>query len=132
VNNNWDKYKFDDLELEITPRWINTLIGLNIIWSGIMTFVQFFYIYDWYTEKYEWGGMSSTIASVFTASVPIYSSFVAYWSATELSDWGMYKALLGFFGYYIPLFLFIFYLILIIVKALFLDKWYHFWYSKFN
>jgi len=132
LNDKWDKCELDDLELDRTPAWISAIIGLNVIWYGVMTFLQFFYIYDWYSEKYEWGGIVSTIASFVTALVPIYSSLVAYWSATELSDWGMYKALFGFFGYYTPLFWFILYLIWIIVKALFQDRWYRFWYSEFN
>jgi len=132
LNDKWDKCELDDLELDRTPAWISAIIGLNVIWYGVMTFLQFFYIYDWYSEKYEWGGIVSTISSFVTALVPIYSSLVAYWSATELSDWGMYKALLGFFGYYIPLFWFILYLIWIIAKALFQDRWYRFWYSEFN
>ena len=132
VNGDWDICDIDDLELSRTPEWITTLIGVNIIWYGIMTFLQFFYIYDWYSEKYEWSGIVSTIAAFFTALVPIYSSLVAYWSVTELSDWESYKALWAFFAYYLPLLWFVLYIIWVIVKAFYGDRWYRFWRSEFN
>jgi len=119
------------LELNRTPEWILRLIGLNVIWYGVMTFLQFFYIYDWYSEKYEWG-MLSFVASGVTTLIPIYGSLVAYWSVTELSNWESYKALWAFFGYYLPLLGFILYILWIIIKVLFRDKWYRFWRSEFN
>jgi len=122
VNGDWDKYELDNLELDTMPKRISTFIGLNILWSGIMTFLQFFYIYDWYSEKYEWGGIASIIVSFFTASVPIYSSVVAYWSVTELSNWESYEAVLVFFGYYFPF-------LWIMIKVFYEKRWYLFWHS---
>ena len=132
VNSDWDVCELDDLELSRVPEWIHGLVGLNILWYGIMTFLQFFYIYDWYSEKYEWGGITSTIAAFFTALVPFLGSLVAYWSVTELADWESYKALWAFFVYYVPLLGFILYLVWIVLKALFEDRWYRFWRSEFN
>jgi hypothetical protein len=132
VNGDWDKCELDDLELDRTPEWINALIGLNIIWYGVMTFLQFFFIYDWYSEKYEIGVVLTFISSFFTALIPIYGSLVAYWSVTELANWESYKALLAFFVYYVPLFWFILYFIWVILKALYEDRWYRFWRSEFN
>jgi len=132
VNGDWDKCEIDDLELSRTPEWITNLVGVNLLWYSVMTFLQFFFIYDWYSEKYEWGGILSTIAAFFVALVPIYGSLVAYWSVTELSDWESYKALWAFFVYYLPLLGFFLYLAWIVLKALFEDKWYRFWHSEFN
>jgi len=132
VNGDWDKCEIDDLELNRTPKWLLELIGLNMMWYGVMTFLQFFYIYDWYSEKYEWGMLSSTVSSAVTTLIPIYGSLVAYWSVTELSNWESYKALWAFFGYYLPLLGFLIYLIWIVIKALYRDKWYRFWRSEFN
>ena len=132
VNGDWDSCKINDLELDRTPEWISTLIGVNILWYSVMTVLQFFFIVDWYSEKYEWGSIGIIIVSFFTALVPIYGSLVAYWSVTELSDWESYKALWAFFVYYLPLLWFIFYLAWIFVKALYSDRWYRFWRSEFN
>ena len=136
VNNDWDKCELEDLELSRVPEWINIIVGLNIIWYSVMTFWQIFYIYDWYSEKYEWSGIVSTVGSLITTLIPIYGSLVAYWSATELSDWGTYETMFAFFGYYLPFLLFIIWLIFYvaweIAKAFWGDRWYRFWYSEFN
>lgn len=132
VNGDWDRCELDDLELSRTPEWLTNLIGLNLMWYGVMTILQFFYIYDWYSEKYEWSGIVSSIVAFFIALIPVFSSLVAYWSATELSNWESYKALWAFFVYYIPLLWFILYLLWIIVKALYRDRWYRFWRFEFN
>jgi hypothetical protein len=132
TNGDWDSCEIDDLELDRTPEWINSLVGLNVLWYSVMTVLQFFFIYDWYSEKYEWSGIVSTIAAFFTALVPIFGSLVAYWSVTELGDWESYKALWAFFVYYVPLLGFILYLVWVIVKALYSDRWYRFWRSEFN
>ena len=132
VNGDWDKCELDALELDRTPQWINALIGFNLIWSMIMTFIQIFYIYDWYTQKYEWGGIVSSIGSLIATLIPIYGSLVAYWSATELNNWGSYQAFLAFFGYYLPLVGFFVYLAWVILKALYIYRWKSFWHSEFN
>jgi hypothetical protein len=132
VNGDWDVCEIDDLELSRTPEWITNLVGANLLWYSVMTFLQFFFIYDWYSEKYEWGFISSTVAAFFTALVPIYGSLVAYWSVTELGDWESYKALWAFFGYYIPLLGFLLYVTWLLLKAFYGDKWYRFWRSEFN
>ncbi len=132
INDGWDKCELGDLELDRTPEWISNLVGLNILWYGVMTFLQFFFIYDWYSEKYEWGGIVSAIVAFFTALVPIYGSLVAYWSVTELSDWESYKAIWAFFVYYVPFLYFILYLGWIVLKAFYADRWYRFWHSEFN
>ena len=61
LNGDWEACDIDDLELSRVAEWINMIVGLNIIWYAIMTFWQIFYIYDWYSEKYEWGGIVSTL-----------------------------------------------------------------------
>ena len=132
VNGDWDKCELDDLELSRVPEWLNNLVNVNILWYGVMTILQFFFIYDWYSEKYEWGGIASTFVAFCTALIPIYGSLVAYWSVTELADWESYKAFWAFFGYYIPLLWFILYLIWIVLKAFYQDRWYRFWRSEFN
>ncbi len=136
VNSGWEKCELNDLELSRVPEWVNMVVGLNIIWYSVMTFLQIFYIYDWYSQKYEWSGIVSTVGSLIATLIPIYGSLVSYWSATELSDWGNYEALFAFFGYYLPLLLFIlwliFYLAWVFAKALWGDRWYRFWYSEFN
>lgn len=132
LNGDWDKCELNDLELDRTPQWINTLIGFNLILSVIMTVVQTFYIYDWYTQKYEWHGIVSTVSSLIATLIPIYGSFVAYWSATELSHWGSYEAFLAFFGYYLPILGFFVYLAWIIIHAYWSDRWHRFWHKEFN
>ncbi|CAA6818647.1 MAG: Unknown protein [uncultured Sulfurovum sp.] len=132
VNGEWSESEIDDLELSRIPEWITALIGLNIIWYGVMTILQFFFIYDWYSEKYEMGFLANLLSSFFTALVPIYGSLVAYWSVTELGDWESYKAFWAFFVYYVPLLGFILYLIWMIIKAFYADRWYRFWHSEFN
>jgi len=136
LNGDWEACELDDLELSRVAEWINMIVGLNIIWYAIMTFWQIFYIYDWYSEKYEWSGIVSTLGSLIATLIPIYGSLVSYWSATELSDWGSYEALFAFFGYYLPLLLFILWLIFYVAweisKALWGDRWYRFWHSEFN
>lgn len=131
-NGAWKSCELDDLGLDRTPEWVHTLVGLNLIWYFVMTILQFFFIYEWYSEKYEWGGIVSTLAALVTGLVPIVGSFVAYWSVTELSGWESYKALWAFFVYYIPLFGFFLYLGWIVIKALYRDRWYRFWRPEFN
>jgi len=130
VNGDWDKCQLDELELDRTPEWIKMIIGLNLLWMFMVMFLQFFYIYNWYSEKYEWGMLSSTVTSVVTTLIPIYGSLVAYWSATELSNWESYIALFAFFGYYLPLLGFILYLVGIVIKSFY--QGYQIWRSEFN
>ena len=132
VNGDWDKCELDDLELSRVPSWITNFIGFNLIWYGVMTVLQFFFIYEWYSEKYEWNGIVSIVGAFFTALVPIFGSLVAYWSVTELSDWESYKAFWAFFGYYLPLISFFLYLGWLLLKAFYGDRWYRFWHSEFN
>jgi len=132
VNGDWDKCTIEDLDLDRTPKWIQITIGLNILWMYLVIFLQMFYIYDWYRAKYAWGIFSSLVASAVTTLIPIYGSLVAYWSATELSHWKSYIALFTFFGYFLPLLGFILYLVWIVIKVLYRDKWYRFWRSEFN
>ncbi|CAA6813252.1 MAG: Unknown protein [uncultured Sulfurovum sp.] len=132
VNEGWKECELDDLELDRRPKWIYNLVGLNLLWYMVMTVLQFFFIYEWYSEKYEWGGIVSAIAAFFTGLVPVFGSLVAYWSVTELSDWEGYKALWAFFVYYIPLLGFFLYLGWIVIKALYRDRWYRFWRPEFN
>ena len=130
VNGDWDKCQLDELELDRTPEWIKMIIGLNLLWMFMVMFLQFFYIYNWYSEKYEWGMLSSTVTSVVTTLIPIYGSLVAYWSATELSNWESYIALFAFFGYYLPMLGFILYLVGIVIKSFY--QGYQIWRSEFN
>ncbi|CAA6814655.1 MAG: Unknown protein [uncultured Sulfurovum sp.] len=132
LDEGWQKCELDDLELERTPKWLSTLVGVNILWYLGMTFLQFFFIYDWYSEKYEWGMIASIFTGILTALVPILGSLVAYWSATELSDWKNYQALGAFFIYYIPLALFFLYLAWLLLKAFYADRWYRFRHPEFN
>lgn len=132
IDNDWEKCELDDLGLDRTPAWIITLIGLNLIWYGVMTVIQFVVIYDFYNEKYELGGIVAAIGGLITTLIPIVGSVVAYWGATELWHWDSLKTFFAFFGYYFPLIGFFIYLAWVIIKTLYADRWYRFRHPEFN
>lgn len=132
LNGEWDKCEVDELELDRTPKWITTLISINITWYLIILVVEFFAVHDWYSEKYEWNGFIDFIATLFTIFIPIVGSLIAYWSATEFWNWNALLALLLFFIAYLPIALFLLYILFLVLKALFADRWYRFRHPEFN
>jgi len=132
INGNWDKCELDDLELDRTPQWIVTLIALNLLLYFIMSCVQFFAIYDFYDEGYDFHGIFIAIGALITSLIPIVGSWVAYLGATALWQWDGLIAFVAFFAYYLPLLGFFFYLGWIVLKSLYSDHWYRFWRSDFN
>lgn len=132
LNGDWDKCELDDLKLDRTPKWILFLIGLNVIWYLTMTLMQFFVIYDFYSEQYAWSGIASALGALGTTLVPIVGSWVAYWNATVFWDWNGLETFLAFFGYYLPIVGFFLYLVWLIIKVLYRDRWYRFWRPEFN
>jgi hypothetical protein len=103
-----------------------------MIWFVVATFVQFFAIYYFYSEKYDVGTIFSAIGALVTTLVPILGSLVGYWGATEFWQWESWGTFFAFFGYYLPLFGFFIYLGWLLLKGFYADRWYRFWYSEFN
>jgi len=130
----WQAIEYEKLssELDRTPKWLHDVVAFNLLWFFVMTCVQFFPIYRFYDEKYEMGTFLTLSSTVVTGIVPIVNSIIAYFGAVEFYDWEASSALFAFFGYYLPLLGFLLYLIWIILKAMYADKWYRFWRSEFN
>jgi hypothetical protein len=130
----WQEVDYETLasELDRTPRWIRDVIAFNLLWFIVMTLVQLFPIYKFYDEKYELGTLLTLLSTVVTGILPVVSSSIAYFGATEFYDWKSSSALFAFFGYYIPLIVFIVYLLWLIVKGVYAQKWYRFWRPEFN
>ncbi|SFV64981.1 hypothetical protein MNB_SV-14-1531 [hydrothermal vent metagenome] len=128
----WEESELDDLDLDRTPLWLILLFGMVFISYFVVGLIQSSAIYNLYNTKYEIYGLFSAIGAVITAYIPILGSIVAYNSATELWNWSWYNALFIFFFYYLPLFGFIVYILWIILKAYYSDRWYRFWRSEFN
>jgi hypothetical protein len=131
LNGEWAECEVDELELDRTPKWITTLIGINIIWYLTILVVEFFAVHDWYSEKYKWNGFVDFIATIFTIFIPIVGSLVAYWSAIEIWNWNALLALFLFFIVYLPLTLFLLYILVLVLKALFAERWYRFRHPQF-
>jgi hypothetical protein len=132
VDEVWKESKLDDLDLDRTPLWLNLLVGMTLIAYFTVGLIQTSAIYNLYNTNYEIYGLFSAIGAVLTAYTPILGSIVAYTSATELWNWSWYNALLIFFFSYLPVFGFIVYVIWLVLKALYSDRWYRFWRSEFN
>jgi hypothetical protein len=132
VDEVWEESKLDELGLDRTPLWLTLIISIALIGYFVVGLIQTSAIYNLYTTKYEIYGLFSAIGAVITAYTPLLGSIIAYNSATELWNWQWYNALFIFFFYYLPIIGFILYLIWIIIKAFFSDRWYRFWYSEFN
>ncbi len=128
----WKESELDDLDLDRTPLWLTLLIGMTLIAYFVVGLIETSAIYNLYSTKYEIYGLFSAIGAVLTAYTPILGSLVAYNSAIELWNWSWYNALFIFFFYYLPLLGFIVYLIGVVLKALYSDRWYQFWRSEFN
>jgi hypothetical protein len=126
------QYKALSTELDRTPKWLISLVAFNLLWLVVMSAVQLFPIYKFYDEKYEMGTLLTLASSAITGIVPILSSVIAYFGATEFYGWESSSALFAFFGYYLPLMVFILYLIWLILKGFYSDRWYRFWRSEFN
>jgi len=132
VDEVWKESELDDLDLDRTPLWLNLLVGMTLIVYFTVGLIQTSAIYNLYSTSYEIYGLFSAIGAVLTAYTPILGSIVAYTSATELWNWSWYNALLIFFFSYLPVFGFIVYVIWLVLKALYSDRWYRFWRSEFN
>jgi len=130
----WEEIAYEKLSLELdrTPKWLYALIGFNLIWLVVMTFLQFVPIYKFYDEKYEMGTLLTIMSSFITGIVPLFNSIIAYLGAMEFYDWERSNALFAFFGYYIPLLLFLIYLLWILIKGIYAQRWYRFWRPEFN
>jgi hypothetical protein len=130
----WRETAYEDLarKLDRTPRWLHDVVEFNLLWFVVMTMVQFFPIYKFYDEKYDMGLLLTLLSSFLTGLIPIVNSILAYFGATEFYDWKPSSALFAFFGYYLPLVVFILYLIWLIAKGRYSDKWYRFWRPEFN
>jgi len=130
----WIEIEYEVLqrELDRTPKWLLSLIGFNLLWFVVMSLVQFFPIFKFYDEKYDMGILLTLLSTFISGIVPLVSSTLAYWGATDVYDWTSSNALFAFFGYYLPLLGFIFYLMYLYMKALYSDKWYRFWRPEFN
>ena len=132
IDDVWEEVALDDLDLDRNPKWLIVAVGIAFVGYLIFSFVEIFAIYDWYTLKYDIHGFFSSIASVVTAFIPLVGSFVANWSATELWHWDKLTTLILYFWYYLPLLSFIVYLIGMVLKLLFADRWYRFRHPEFN
>lgn len=132
VEESWEEVALEDLNLDRHPMWLNYLVGFFFLAYFIISFIEIFAIYDWYTLKYDLNGVFSLIGATITAYTPIIGSLVAYWSATELWEWDKLMTFIFYFFYYLPFLAFIIYLIWIILKALFEERWHRFWHSEFN
>ena len=132
VDEVWQESELDDLDLDRTPVWLTLLVSLTLITYFVVGLIQTSAIYNLYSASYEIYGLFSAIGAVLTAYIPILGSIVAYTSAIELWNWSWYNALFIFFFSYLPVLGFIVYLIWIVLKALYSDRWYRFWRSEFN
>ncbi|HHD82062.1 MAG TPA: hypothetical protein ENK82_03985 [Campylobacterales bacterium] len=132
--NGWQEIEYEKLSLELdrTPKWLRDIVVFNLLWFVVMSCIQFFPIYKFYDEKYEMGTLLTLVSSAVTGLVPIANSVVAYLGAVEFYDWKSSSALFAFFGYYLPLLGFLLYLIWLILKGIYADRWYRFWRPEFN
>jgi len=131
-DNEYEEITKDDLDTMLTPNWIKTLMVISVLGYFVMIFFELSPIYDLYSIKYTLDTTSAIIASIVTAIIPIVGSVMAYISSTTLSDWGVIKAVIIYFWYYIPLISFFVYLLYILIKALILYYWYKYRYPEFE
>jgi hypothetical protein len=132
VNGDWNKTNLEDLDLNRNPQWLIWMIGLALLAYFVVGLIETSAIYNLYTVKHEINSFFAGVGALITAYIPIVGSVVAYDSAIELWHWSWYNALFIFFFYYLPLLGFILYLIWVVLKALYEDKWYQFRHSEFN
>lgn len=132
VDGEWEEVEIGDLDLDRNPPWLIFTVGVAVVGYFVFSFVEIFAIYDWYTIKYDIHGFFSAIAAGVTAFIPLVGSVIAYWSATELWHWDKLNTLILYFWYYLPLLAFIIYLVGMVLKLIFADRWYRFRYPEFN
>ena len=132
VEGDWEEAEIDDLNLERNPQWLIFTVGTALIGYFVFSFIEIFAIYDWYTIKYDIHGFFSAIAAGVTAFIPLVGSVVAYWSATELWGWDRLDTLVLYFWYYFPFLAFLLYLMSMVLKLIFADRWYRFKHPEFN
>ena len=132
VEDKWEEVELDDLDLDRNPAWLIFIVGVAFVGYLLFSFVEIFAIYDWYSIKYDIPEFFSAIAGVVTAFIPVVGSLVAYWSATELWHWDSLNTIVLYFWYYLPVLFFIIYLIGMVLKLLFADRWYRFRYPEFH
>jgi len=128
----WEEIEVDDLDLDKNPEWLIFIVGVAFVGYLLFSFVEIFAIYDWYSIKYDIPKFFSAIAGVVTAFIPVVGSVVAYWSATELWHWDSLNTIILYFWYYLPVLFFIIYLIGMVFKLLFVERWYRFWHPEFH
>lgn len=127
----WSSCTLDELDLE-RNRLLVFMIGLAILGYLATSFVEIFFIYDWYTQKYEFSGIFATIGATITAYVPVVGSLFAYWSATELAQHDALNMFLLFFWYYTPVVGFFLYLAGLIGWLLYKEKFYNLLHPEFR
>ncbi len=132
VEDEWKEVELDDLDLDRNPEWLIFIVGVAFVGYLLFSFIEIFAIYDWYIIKYDIPKFFSAIAGVVTAFIPLVGSLVAYWSATELWDWDSLNTIILYFWYYLPIVFFIIYLIGMVLKLIFADRWYRFRYHEFD
>ena len=132
IEERWEKVELDDLDLDQNPKWLIFIVGIAFVGYLLFSFIEIFSIYDWYSIKYDIPKFFSVIAGVVTAFIPLVGSLVAYWSATELWHWDSLNTIVLYFWYYLPILFFIIYLIGMVLKLLFADRWYRFRYPEFH
>jgi len=131
-NEAWEETGIEDLDLERNPLWLIWIIGLALLGYFVVGLIETSAIYNLYTVKYEIHGLIAGVGALITAYIPLVGSVVAYGSAIELWHWQWYNALFIFFFYYLPLLGFLLYLIWVVLKAFYADRWYRFLHPEFN
>jgi hypothetical protein len=132
VDEIWEVATLEELEIDRTPKWILVIVSFALVSYFIISIFEIFAIYDWYAFKYEIDGVVGFVLSAVTAFIPIAGSVVAYWSATELWQWNSLYALAFYFFYYLPLIGFLLYLVGLVLKLLYEDRWHRFRHPEFN
>jgi len=128
----WESSDYYSLGIDRTPKWQIIIVGIAMISYVVVSFFEIFAIYDWYNFKYELEGLFGVLLSIITAYIPFVGSLLAYWSATELWQWSSLTALTLYFFYYLPLIWFLLYIVWVVLKALYQERWYRFWYPEFK
>ena len=134
-DNEYKEITKDDLGWILLPLWIKNLIIISFLGYFVMIFFELSPLYDLYSIKYTMDTTYAIIASIITAIIPIVGSVMAYISSTTLSDWGVIKALIIYFWYYIPIILFFIYILYLfyqVIEAYVIYYWHKYRYPEFE
>ena len=127
-NNSWKETTLDDLNLYRVPKLIMLSVIVVLLGYIVMGLIGTFCITNFYHTKYEFDYFIAFIGGAITSFIPIVGSTLSYISATELWHWSSLKASILFFGYYLPIVLFLLYILYIYAKY----YWYRYKYPDFN